>query len=51
MQLSIVRQGFDQQNDMRFANLLIEDANLDNMSYVDYLINVHRHVQTSVSGK
>jgi protein transport protein SEC24 len=49
MQLSIVREGLDVQNAMRFSNLLIEDANLDNMSYVDFLCNVHRSIQGNIS--
>lgn len=51
MQLSIIRQGLDPQNEMRFLNILLEDANLDNMSYVEYLVNVHRHVQGNLTKK
>lgn len=51
LQLTIVRQGLDQHHDARFSNLLIEDSNHDNMSYVDYLCTVHRNIQALVSGK
>jgi protein transport protein SEC24 len=42
MHLNICRQGLDQSVENRFANLLLEDRNFDNLSYVDYLIQVHR---------
>ncbi|KAJ3149333.1 COPII coat Sec23p-Sfb3p heterodimer component [Geranomyces michiganensis] len=40
--LQIVRHQMDQFGDIEFHNLLIEDQNLENLGYVDYLINVHR---------
>lgn len=43
MNLNICRQGLDPQNEARFAQLMIEDSNFDNPSYVDYLIQVHRY--------
>ena len=49
MQLTIVRQGMDPQQQMRFANLMMEDTNLDNMSYVDYLCSIHRNIQSQSS--
>ena len=49
MQLTIVRQGFDQSNDARFLNLMIEDQNMDAPSYVDFLCNVHRQIQSQIS--
>ncbi|KAI8910290.1 Sec23/Sec24 trunk domain-containing protein [Gorgonomyces haynaldii] len=49
MQLNIVRQGMDPQNEQRFGQLLIEDSNLDNQSYVDYLCDIHRSIQKGMS--
>jgi protein transport protein SEC24 len=51
MQLNLVRQGMDPTVELRFNNLMIEDANLDNVSYVDFLINAHRNIQTNLSSK
>ncbi|KAK5666067.1 COPII coat Sec23p-Sfb3p heterodimer component [Batrachochytrium dendrobatidis] len=45
MQLTIVRHGMDPISEARMSNLLIEDANLDNLSYVDYLVLTHKNVQ------
>ena len=42
LHLNICRQGLDPVNELRFSHLLIEDANFDNSSYVDYLIQIHR---------
>lgn len=44
LHLSICRQGLDPLNEARFSNLLIEDANFDNSSYVDYIVQLHRFV-------
>jgi protein transport protein SEC24 len=46
MPIRIVRQQLDMELD--FANLLVEDKNNDQMSYVDYLCSVHRQIQTEV---
>lgn len=51
MQLNVVRQGMDPPIESRFSNFLVEDANMDNLSYVDYLVNTHRSVQTNISNK
>ncbi|KAI9296564.1 hypothetical protein K502DRAFT_364026 [Neoconidiobolus thromboides FSU 785] len=45
MNLQIVRQQLD-ASEVEFCNLLSEDKNLDNPSYVDYLCLVHRQIQT-----
>ncbi|KAJ3044187.1 COPII coat Sec23p-Sfb3p heterodimer component [Rhizophlyctis rosea] len=42
MQLQVVRQQLDTVMEAEFATLLVEDQNLDNLSYVDYLCAVHR---------
>ncbi|KAK9760738.1 COPII coat Sec23p-Sfb3p heterodimer component [Basidiobolus ranarum] len=46
--LQIVRQSMDQV-ELEFANLLVEDKNNDNMSYVDYLCFIHRQIQNELS--
>ncbi|ORX81264.1 hypothetical protein K493DRAFT_242055 [Basidiobolus meristosporus CBS 931.73] len=46
--LQIVRQSMDQV-ELEFANLLVEDKNNDNMSYVDYLCFIHRQIQHELS--
>jgi protein transport protein SEC24 len=43
LHLSMCRQGLDTPTEIRFANLLIEDANFDNSSYIDYLCTIHRY--------
>lgn len=48
MSFSLVRQQLD-STEVEFANLLVEDKNLDNQSYIDYLCVVHRQIQTEVS--
>lgn len=48
MSFNIVRQQLD-PSEVEFANLLVEDKNLDNQSYIDYLCVVHRQIQTEVS--
>ncbi|CAM0137524.1 unnamed protein product [Umbelopsis sp. WA50703] len=47
MPIRIVRQQLDMELD--FANLLVEDKNNDQMSYVDYLCSVHRQIQTEIT--
>jgi protein transport protein SEC24 len=42
LQLQIVRHQLDSHLEVEFANLLVEDANHDAMSYVDYLCFIHR---------
>jgi protein transport protein SEC24 len=46
--IQIVRQQLDQR-ELEFCNLLIEDKNLDNMSYIDHLCHIHRQIQIEVS--
>lgn len=48
MPFSIVRQQLD-ASEVSFANLLVEDKNLENPSYIDYLCLVHRNIQTEVN--
>ncbi|KAI8824197.1 Sec23/Sec24 trunk domain-containing protein [Fimicolochytrium jonesii] len=42
LHLQVVRQQMDQFGEVEFNQLLVEDQNLDNMGYVDYLVAVHR---------
>jgi protein transport protein SEC24 len=42
LHLNICRQSVDTPTEIRFANLLIEDSNFDNASYIDYLCTIHR---------
>ena len=44
----IARQGLD-GSEMIFAASLVEDRNCDAMSYVDFLVHVHRHVQITLN--
>jgi protein transport protein SEC24 len=44
-QLQIVRHQCDAAMEAEFAGLMVEDKNMDNMDYVDYLCFVHRHIQ------
>lgn len=37
--------------ELDFANQLVEDANNDAMSYVDYLCAIHRMIQTAVTSR
>ncbi|KAF9412944.1 COPII coat Sec23p-Sfb3p heterodimer component [Podila epigama] len=46
--LTIVRQGLD-PTEAEFSQLLVEDENNENMSYVDYLCTVHRMIQADVA--
>ncbi|GAB5592811.1 COPII coat Sec23p-Sfb3p heterodimer component [Umbelopsis nana] len=47
MPVRIVRQQLDMELD--FANLLAEDKNNDQMSYVDFLCVVHRQIQNEIT--
>jgi protein transport protein SEC24 len=49
MQLVIIRQDIDSIE--KFNNMMVEDANFDNSSYVDYLVSCHRNIQADISGK
>ncbi|KAJ3013003.1 COPII coat Sec23p-Sfb3p heterodimer component [Thoreauomyces humboldtii] len=42
LHFQVVRQQMDQFGDVEFNNLLIEDQNMDNLGYVEYLVTVHR---------
>ncbi|KAK9718103.1 COPII coat Sec23p-Sfb3p heterodimer component [Basidiobolus ranarum] len=46
--LQLVRQSID-RSESKFASLLVEDKNNDNMSYVDYLCFIHRQIQNELS--
>ena len=46
--IQLARQGFD-GSEFEFARLLMEDRNGEAMSYVDWLVHVHRHIQLEVS--
>ncbi|OMJ26584.1 Protein transport protein Sec24C [Smittium culicis] len=43
--IQIVRQSID-SNEAGFAELLVEDKNNDNMSYMDFLCHIHRLIQS-----
>ncbi|KAF9158383.1 COPII coat Sec23p-Sfb3p heterodimer component [Actinomortierella ambigua] len=46
--LTLVRQGLDQL-ELEFSEQLVEDKNNEAMSYVDYLCQIHRMIQTEVT--
>ncbi|KAG0229526.1 COPII coat Sec23p-Sfb3p heterodimer component [Actinomortierella wolfii] len=46
--LTIVRQGLDQL-ELEFSEQLVEDKNNEALSYVDYLCQIHRMIQTEVT--
>lgn len=46
--VQLARQGMD-GSEFEFARLLMEDRNGEAMSYVDWLVHVHRHIQLEVS--
>ena len=48
--LQIARQGLDGA-EFEFARLLVEDRNNEAQSYVDWLVNVHRHIQMELAGQ
>ncbi|GHJ87945.1 hypothetical protein NliqN6_4347 [Naganishia liquefaciens] len=45
----IARQNLD-GTEIEFANMLLEDANNDAYSYIDYLMSVHKSVTEEISG-
>ncbi|ORY06568.1 hypothetical protein K493DRAFT_203088 [Basidiobolus meristosporus CBS 931.73] len=45
--LQIVRHQMD-QSELEFINLMVEDKNNDNMTYVDYLCFIHRQIQNEL---
>lgn len=49
MHLNICRQGMDPQNEARFANFLMEDANFDAGTYSDYIVQIHRAIEKEVN--
>lgn len=49
LQLQVVRSQMDAFLEVEFGNLLIEDKNLDCMSYVDFLCHVHRQIQVEIN--
>ncbi|KAF9973898.1 COPII coat Sec23p-Sfb3p heterodimer component [Actinomortierella ambigua] len=46
--LTLVRQGLDQL-ELEFSEQLVEDKNNEALSYVDYLCQIHRMIQTEVT--
>ncbi|KAG8529584.1 uncharacterized protein KY384_006221 [Bacidia gigantensis] len=46
----VARQGFDGA-EFEFARCLVEDRNNEAQSYVDWLVNVHRHIQMELAGQ
>ena len=46
----VARQGMD-GSEFEFARMLVEDRNNEAQSYVDYLVNVHRHIQMELAGQ
>jgi len=48
--LQLARQGLDGA-EFEFARLLVEDRNNEAQSYVDWLVNVHRHIQLELAGQ
>ena len=48
--IQIARQGIDGA-EYEFARLLLEDRNNEAQSYVDWLVNLHRHIQMELSGQ
>ncbi|KAI9722846.1 MAG: COPII coat Sec23p-Sfb3p heterodimer component [Chrysothrix sp. TS-e1954] len=50
MTLQLARQGLDGA-EYEFARLLYEDRNNEAQSYVDWLVQVHRHIQLELQGQ
>ncbi|OZJ02131.1 hypothetical protein BZG36_04584 [Bifiguratus adelaidae] len=50
LSLQVVRQQID-PFELDFANMLVEDKNNENMSYVDYLCFIHRKIQSEISAQ
>ena len=48
--IQLARQGLD-GSEYEFARLLVEDRNNEAQSYVDWLVNLHRHIQMELSGQ
>ncbi len=48
--IQLARQGLD-GSEYEFARLLLEDRNNEAQSYVDWLVNLHRHIQMELSGQ
>ena len=48
--IQIARQGLD-GSEFEFARMLVEDRNNEAQSYVDWLVNVHRHIQMELAGQ
>ncbi|EKD18814.1 uncharacterized protein L3040_008686 [Drepanopeziza brunnea f. sp. 'multigermtubi'] len=48
--IQLARQGLDGA-EYEFARLLVEDRNNEAQSYVDWLVNLHRHVQLELTGQ
>ena len=50
MAIQLARQGLD-GSEYEFARLLLEDRNNEAQSYVDWLVNLHRHIQMELTGQ
>ncbi|MCJ1453360.1 COPII coat Sec23p-Sfb3p heterodimer component [Mycoblastus sanguinarius] len=48
--IQLARQGID-GSEYEFARLLVEDRNNEAQSYVDWLVNLHRHIQMELTGQ
>jgi len=48
--VQLARQGLD-GSEYEFARLLVEDRNAEAMSYVDWLVHVHRGIQMELAGQ
>jgi len=48
LELKIIRNQIDSLMDIRFNNSLVEDKTT-NMSYVEYLCFIHKHIQNEIS--
>lgn len=48
--MQLARQGLD-GSEYEFARLLVEDRNAEAMSYVDWLVHVHRGIQMELAGQ
>ncbi|KAL9099799.1 MAG: hypothetical protein Q9163_004749 [Psora crenata] len=46
----LARQGLD-GSEFEFARMLVEDRNNEAQSYIDWLVNVHRHIQMELAGQ
>ena len=50
IRIQLARQGLD-GSEYEFARMLVEDRNNEAQSYVDWLVNLHRHIQMELSGQ